>query len=206
VLEVGSLDLNGSVRKFFSGCEYIGVDVAPGKGVDLVCEGQMVGFQTGHFDTVISCEAMEHNPYWVETTANMFRLCRPGGLVIISCATHGRPEHGTTRTNPADSPLTVGLNWDYYRNLSEKDFINTFPLERWFSSFSFFRNWNSYDLFFVGIRLGSDSPPHLTGLFAAINRQCAPKDQLVALRRKLLVSTLGDERLDRLRGILSKFG
>ena len=27
VLEVGSLDINGSIRQFFSGCEYIGVDL-----------------------------------------------------------------------------------------------------------------------------------------------------------------------------------
>ena len=34
VLEIGSLDINGSIRQFFSGCEYIGVDLGEGNGVD----------------------------------------------------------------------------------------------------------------------------------------------------------------------------
>lgn len=29
VLEVGSLDINGSVRGMFTDCDYVGVDVAP---------------------------------------------------------------------------------------------------------------------------------------------------------------------------------
>jgi len=39
-LEIGSLDINGSVRQFFDGGSYIGLDVAPGHGVDIVCPGQ----------------------------------------------------------------------------------------------------------------------------------------------------------------------
>lgn len=204
VLEVGSLDINGSVRSLFTGCDYTGVDVAQGKGVDLVCEGQMLDFPSGYFDTVISCEAMEHNPYWVETTANMFRLCRKGGVVIISCATHGRREHGTTRTNPNDSPLTLQLGWDYYRNLSEQDFMKAFPLDSWFSSFKFFRNWNSYDLLFVGIRAGSDTPMDLIALIDPITQQCAPKNRLLILRRKILVGLLGDKGLYGVRRMLEK--
>ena len=37
VLEIGSLDINGSTRSFFSDGDYLGIDVAPGAGVDLVC-------------------------------------------------------------------------------------------------------------------------------------------------------------------------
>ena len=37
VPEVGSWDTNGSIRRFFSNCEYIGVDIAEGPGVDVVC-------------------------------------------------------------------------------------------------------------------------------------------------------------------------
>ena len=36
VLEVGSLDINGSMRSFFSECDYLGIDVGEGQGVDLV--------------------------------------------------------------------------------------------------------------------------------------------------------------------------
>ena len=109
VLEVGSLDINGSIRQFFKDCDYTGLDVAAGPGVDVVCEGQK--YDAPGFDVVISCEAMEHNPYWAETLQNMIRLCKPGGLLVMTCATIGRPEHGTARSEPESSPLTVGLGW-----------------------------------------------------------------------------------------------
>jgi hypothetical protein len=32
VLEVGSLDINGSIRDFFTDCQYIGVDLGEGQG------------------------------------------------------------------------------------------------------------------------------------------------------------------------------
>lgn len=156
VLEIGSLDINGGVRQFYQDCSYTGIDVAPGKGVDVVCQGQDFQAPEGSFDQVISCEAMEHNPSWRETFANMIRLTKEGGLVVMTCATHGRPEHGTTRTNPEASPLTVEKGWDYYKNLGPSDFTNSFNLQESFASHRFWRNWSSKDLYFIGIRTTSD--------------------------------------------------
>jgi hypothetical protein len=36
VLEVGSLDINGSVRPLFTDCDYMGIDLGDGPGVDQV--------------------------------------------------------------------------------------------------------------------------------------------------------------------------
>lgn len=156
VLEIGSLDINGSVRQFYRECSYTGIDVAPGKGVDVVCQGQDFDASDGSFDQVISCEAMEHNPSWRETFANMIRLTKEGGVVIMTCATHGRPEHGTTRTQPQASPLTVEKGWDYYKNLGPSDFSSTFDLQESFSSYRLWCNWSPKDLYFIGIRTTSD--------------------------------------------------
>jgi len=52
VLEIGSLDLNGSVRRFVSNCAYTGIDVAPGEGVDIVCRGLGLKAPDGSFDHV----------------------------------------------------------------------------------------------------------------------------------------------------------
>lgn len=150
VLEVGSLNINGTVRDFFSNCYYIGIDVAEGKDVDVVCEGQNFKAPTESFDVTISCECFEHNPHWVATFANMYRMVRPGGLIIMTCATTGRAEHGTTRTTPIDSPLTIGLGWDYYKNLEEKDFRENFNIDSMFRNFEFLSQ-NS-DLYFYGIK------------------------------------------------------
>lgn len=152
VLEVGSLDINGSVRSLFSNCDYIGIDVGPGKGVDLVCEGQEYDADESSFDTIISCECFEHNPYWKETFDNMHRMTKSGGIIIMSCATTGRQEHGTKRSEPNSSPLTVSKGWDYYKNLTEDDFRESFDLDSLFSSYEFSTNDESHDLYFHGIK------------------------------------------------------
>jgi len=63
VLDVGSLDINGSTREFFSNSDYTGIDIGSGKNVDIVVEGQNYDAPDESFDVVISCECFEHNPY-----------------------------------------------------------------------------------------------------------------------------------------------
>ena len=82
----------------------------------------------------------------------MIRICRSDGIVVFTCATTGRKEHGTTRTSPADSPLTVGKGWDYYKNLVKEDFEGIADLNSLFSSFEFSSNLSSKDLYFWGIK------------------------------------------------------
>lgn len=152
VLEIGSLDINGSVRSFFNNCDFIGIDVGEGKGVDVVCEGQNYKGDNNSFDVTISCECFEHNPYWFETFTNMYRMCKQEGLLLFTCATTGRPEHGTSRTSPKKSPLTIAKGWDYYKNLTENDFVKSFNFLENFSEYQFSTNLESFDLYFYGIK------------------------------------------------------
>jgi SAM-dependent methyltransferase len=152
ILEVGSLDLNGSIRSFFSSnCEYTGVDLEIGKGVDLAVPGQLLDLSSRSFDLTLSCECFEHNPFWVETFINMLRMTKQGGLVIMSCACYGRAEHGTKNSCPQASPFTVNQDWDYYCNLSSFDFEKKLNLNNWFSLYRFYYKYKSHDLYFVGI-------------------------------------------------------
>ena len=146
VLEVGSYDVNGTVRIFFSNCIYIGIDVAPGNGVDVVCPGQEYK-SNKKFDTVITCEMFEHNPFWKETWLNILSLTQSGGLVVMTCASTGRGEHGTRRTEPSCS-LGSDLFGDYYQNLTEADFRGICNIEKIFSEF-YFKEENE-DLYFYG--------------------------------------------------------
>ena len=156
VLEIGSLDINGSVRDLFENCDYLGIDVGQGEGVDLVCEGQKYMIdrkpdQLRKYDIVLSTECFEHNPFWLQTFLNMIRLTKSKGLTFFTCATDGRPEHGTTRTSPADSPLTIGKGWDYYMNLNPSHF-NVIDLDAHFVAHSFSGDTVSRDLYFFGIK------------------------------------------------------
>jgi hypothetical protein len=149
VIEIGSLNINGTVRDFYTNTTgYIGVDLEEGRDVDLIMEGQEVDFPDRSFDVAVSAECFEHNPYWQETFLNMYRMADK--FVIFTCASTGRPEHGTSRTTPENSPFTV--NWDYYRNLTEGNFTSTFDIPFMFKECRFSYNMSSCDLYFWGIK------------------------------------------------------
>ncbi len=153
VIEIGSLDINGSVRQFFDDCDYTGVDLAPGRGVDLVSDGcELPREMDATFDVVCSCEMFEHNPNWAQTWRRMADLAKPGGLVFFSCATEGRAEHGTTRTTPSDSPLTVAHGWEHYRNLTERDFRAVLDVGQAFVDYRFAVDPGHHDLYFWGLK------------------------------------------------------
>jgi len=154
ILEVGSYDINGSVRNLFNGCDYTGADLDEGPGVDVVSSGHELAFPASTFDITISCECFEHNPYWRETFLNMHRMTKEGGLVIITVASKGRWEHGTKRTSPSYSPGTQAQGIDYYHNLTEKEFETAFGLHALFNRFKFFKMSTSKDLFFCGWKTG----------------------------------------------------
>jgi SAM-dependent methyltransferase len=146
VVEVGSLDINGSVRQFFyEPTLYIGCDVGAGPGVDIVCAGHELPF-ANKFDVAISCECFEHDKHWQKTFAKMVEMVKDNGLVIFSCATTGRPEHGTTKSSPQDAPYTN----DYYKNLTKEDFEASFDLKKLFLKYEFSTNEGSKDLYFWG--------------------------------------------------------
>ncbi|MDB0050250.1 hypothetical protein N9F31_02215, partial [Pseudomonadales bacterium] len=44
VLEIGSYDVNGSIRSLFNAQNYVGVDLVEGPGVDVVAGGQSLDF------------------------------------------------------------------------------------------------------------------------------------------------------------------
>ena len=150
VLEIGSYDRNGSIRKHFNVKNYLGVDLINGPGVDLVYDGKKLELNNKLFDITISSECFEHDPNWDNTFKNMMRYTKSGGLLIFTCASKGRPEHGTLRTNPKDSPGTSAIGSDYYKNLSESNFLEKFKFEFLFEDYFFITQKTSKDLYFVG--------------------------------------------------------
>jgi len=98
VLEVGSLDVNGSTRGIveeLKPASYIGVDIRPGKKVDKLCGASelVVTFGSESFDVVVSTEMLEHAQDWRGAISNMKRVLAPGGLLIITTRSPGFPQH-----------------------------------------------------------------------------------------------------------------
>lgn len=114
VLEIGSKNVNGTIRTLFDECEYVGLDLSEGKGVDVVCHA--ADYQTeDRYNTIICMEALEHDRRWKETLKNAVSLLAPYGLLILTAAGPERKEHGTRNHTPEDSPDTL----DYYGNLCQ---------------------------------------------------------------------------------------
>lgn len=98
VLEVGSMDVNGSPRnalRVHGPKRYVGVDALHGKGVDIVLDAREIGryFGSQSFDVVISTEMLEHAHDWRTIVANMKYVLRPGGLLIVTTRSPGFPYH-----------------------------------------------------------------------------------------------------------------
>jgi SAM-dependent methyltransferase len=156
VLDVGSLDINGSNRFLFKNCLYIGLDLGPGQNVDFVSPVHQLGLPDATFDTIVSTECFEHDMHWDKSLQNIVRMLKPGGLLFFTCATTGRPEHGTRRTTPQDAPLLQDTEqWnEYYRNLESCDIRSAIDVDALFSSYSFEIGEQTCDLYFWGVKEG----------------------------------------------------
>ena len=164
VLGIGTFNVVGTEDQYFEGGHYQGLDLLPGEGVDIVCPAQDYAAPDNTFDTIISCECFEHNPFWRETMINAYRMLKPGGLMLLTMATTGRPEHGTKRLeaeskrkfkNWKTMPNVRMKDWDndYYQNLTEADLMRVIQgADLWFTSHEFEISEPHCDLYFWGIK------------------------------------------------------
>lgn len=93
VLDVGSLDVNGSTRSLFPEFSYVGLDGREGPGVDVVAMSWDMPFPDATFDCVVSTEMLEHDEYPERTFAEIQRVLEPGGALILTCRGPGFPLH-----------------------------------------------------------------------------------------------------------------
>lgn len=98
VLEVGSLDCNGSFRSYIqkrNPQKYLGVDIMMGEGVDEICkvEDLLKKYGENSFDLIISTELLEHIKDWRKAISNMKKVCREDGIILITTRSPGFAYH-----------------------------------------------------------------------------------------------------------------
>jgi SAM-dependent methyltransferase len=94
IVEIGAQDVNGSIRDFFVGHDYVGVDFANAKGVDVVLDDPYVlPFETGSIDVVVCNSCLEHSEFFWLTFQEMARVLKTGGLCYLNVPSNG-PVHG----------------------------------------------------------------------------------------------------------------
>jgi SAM-dependent methyltransferase len=111
VLEIGSRNVNGEVRHLFDSSRYVGLDIEPGPGVDVVADASV--YETDdRFDVIVCCEVLEHTPVWAQIVARCGDLLRPAGHLILTCAGPGRAPHGAGGGGVGD---------EHYANISVEE-------------------------------------------------------------------------------------
>ncbi len=86
VLDVGSLDVNGTYRAIVErrGWHYTGLDTQPGPNVDVVADNPYrYPFEDDTFSVVISGSTMEHVGQIWRWVPELVRVLRPGGMLAI---------------------------------------------------------------------------------------------------------------------------
>lgn len=99
ILEVGSLDVNGSIRPYIESwgpARYIGIDMRAGSKVDRVvrCEDLIETFGERAFDIVVSVGMLEHAQNWSACLHNMMGVLAEGGWLLLTTCSRGFPYHG----------------------------------------------------------------------------------------------------------------
>ena len=114
VLEIGSYDVNGSLRDHAPRtAKYVGLDFEAGKGVDHVvddCDTWPV--EDGSFDLVAASSVFEHDGTFWRTFLAMCRKAKAGGFIYI-----GAPSNGGVHRFPLDC-------WRFYPDAGR-------ALEKW---------------------------------------------------------------------------
>ncbi len=100
VLDIGSYDVNGSYKQFFSkpGWKYTGVDLAAGPNVDVVLTSPYrFPIKSYSIDVIVSGQAFEHIEYFWLSWLEMARMVKPGGLIFLLA-----PSRGYEHRHPQD--------------------------------------------------------------------------------------------------------
>lgn len=103
VLDVGSMDVNGTIRDLFpGGTRYVGADIETGPNVDTVIFRDKINLPANTFDYVVSSSCFEHSDFFWITFVEMVRVCKIGGYIYVNA-----PSSGPYHPYPVD-------NWRFY--------------------------------------------------------------------------------------------
>lgn len=112
VIEIGSLNVNGTVRDLFPNAEWTGIDRVAGPCVDVAVDSENFDPQSP-VDVVVCCEVLEHADNWERLIQKAAIWLKPDGVFIMTCAGLGRTPHACDGGKLPQN--------EYYRNLSPVD-------------------------------------------------------------------------------------
>jgi SAM-dependent methyltransferase len=132
ILDVGSYDVNGSVKPIFAKGKYIGMDMFKGPNVDVVANAHDIPFKNDFFDIIVSISCFEHDDMFWVTFLEMCRVLKEDGYMYVNA-----PSNGPYHAHPGD-------NWRFYKDSWK-------ALEKW-------AQMNKYDIELVESYIDLNTP------------------------------------------------
>lgn len=157
IVDIGSMDVNGSIRYGIPNSNYIGLDFEPGKGVERIIQDPYnLPVEDNTADFIVSSTTLEHAEFFWLTFLEGLRILKDDGIMYINVPSNGSfhrypldcwrffPDAGTALSNwgkrngyncalvesfigPTDSGNQSGWN-DYIAVfIKNKEYINMFP-------------------------------------------------------------------------------
>ena len=88
ILEIGSLQVPGQegfadLRPFFKELAYLGSDITPGPGVDLLADVENLGIRSETVGTVLITDTLEHVERPWKALEEIYRGLKRNGLVVM---------------------------------------------------------------------------------------------------------------------------
>lgn len=145
VIDIGAQDFNGSLKLVCpEHLTYIGVDLEPGKGVDIVLENPYkLPFDNDSVDIICSSSCFEHTEFFWESFLEVLRVLKPEGLFYLNA-----PSNGPFHQYPMDF-------WRFYPqsgislvNWAKKNSYQPMLLESYISH-QYFDCWNDFTAVFL---------------------------------------------------------
>lgn len=112
VLDIGSYDVNGSLKPVFTEGEYIGLDMMEGPNVDIVSSSHDIELPDESVDAIVSTSCFEHDEMFWVTFLEMCRVIKKDGYIYVN-----KPSAGHYHKHPGDC-------WRFYPDAGK-------ALEKW---------------------------------------------------------------------------
>jgi SAM-dependent methyltransferase len=145
IVEIGSQDVNGSLRQLWPDTQYTGIDFVNGKGVDIILDDPYkLPLENESVDVILSSSVFEHSEMFWVLYLEIMRVLKPHGLFYLNV-----PSNGDFHRWPVDCYRFYpdsgrGLvTWGKYNGL------NCGLLESYISSQSKNDQWNDFVAVFV---------------------------------------------------------
>lgn len=145
VLEITRTGMGATTQEWFENCRVAAPNAGGGSAGGSADGLESFSASGESFDTVVSCETLEHVPHWRDTFENAMRMLKASGLMFVSCAGYGRRQHESQRY-----PSPAGGDPVYYRNLAPEDFAGI-DFDAQFRFWGFLEDRTVNDLYFVGL-------------------------------------------------------